>query len=72
MEALDQVVTIPLMKWLSCIHWAVDDIKELANKQAEKEDKFAMALDAFGEQLAVMVQKVQDLNRAMPPKPANQ
>jgi hypothetical protein len=47
-EALEQVVTKPLEKKLSTIHWSVDDVKELQNNQAEETKELKNKLYMYG------------------------
>jgi len=66
-EALNMVLK-PVLQKLDAIHWTLDDIKEVANKLAERQDKYDEAMAAFGPLLKVedLLKKFKD---AMPPKP---
>ena len=73
MEEALNVVLKPVHQKLDAIHWTLGDIKEVANKPAERQDKFDEAMAAFGPLLNVVALKVEDLlmkfEDAMPPKP---
>ncbi|XP_066339806.1 uncharacterized protein [Miscanthus floridulus] len=73
MEEALNVVPKPVHQKLDALHWTLDDIKEVANKLAERQDKFDEAMATFGPMLNVMALKVEDLLKkfedTMPPKP---